>query len=151
VPGPFAHHGTVLACATPLRGGGGDGAGCTPRWLGIALLPPRLAHLAVPIVTLGGTRSAGDLPRAAPGGAGEAGEWVSLLLAVACTLAIVALFLAPAWLPGWRRWHAMRRRRRRARSSTAEQAAQRFAEAVACGDFDRAETEAERFLNLNRG
>jgi hypothetical protein len=85
----------------------------------------------------------GDVVREADG----VGEWMALLLAVACTLVIVTLFLAPVWLPGWRRWRAVYRRRRRARSSTAVQAAQRFAEAVARGDFEVAETEADHLLS----
>jgi hypothetical protein len=66
-----------------------------------------------------------------------------LLLAVASTLAIVALSLAPVWLPSWRRWRAARWRR----SSPTRAATQRFAEAVAHGDFDIAETEAQRLLD----
>ena len=82
----------------------------------------------------------GSVPRAHTS---AAGEWVSLLLAVACTLAIVALFLASVWLPAWRRWRAARWHR----SSPTRAATQRFAEAVAHGDFDMAETEAQRLLN----
>jgi hypothetical protein len=66
-----------------------------------------------------------------------------VLLAVASTLAIVALYLAPAWLPSWRRWRAARR----LSSSPTRAATQRFAEAVAHGDFDMAETEAQRLLD----
>jgi hypothetical protein len=114
------------------------------RWLRDALPRARGVLLLLPIspsssITTGGPSRSG---------AGESGdsEWVALLLAIVCTLVIVALFLAPAWLPDWRRWRAMCGRRRRARSSTAKEAAQRFAEAVSRGDFEVAETEAERLL-----
>ena len=64
--------------------------------------------------------------------------WVSLLLAAVCTLVVVGLFLAPLWRPSWKR----RRARARMRRSDIHLGVQRFADAVACGDFDQAETEA---------
>ncbi len=136
----WAHKPVRLRHAGYIRGWRG--------WLGVALLRARVALLALPSITASTTSSGGLSGAGGAGGGG--GEWVALLPAVVCTLAIVALFLAPVWLPGWRRWRAVRRRRRWARGSTAEQAAQRFAEAVARGDFQTAETEAERLLNLNR-
>ncbi len=104
------------------------------RWLEAARLRFRIAAL------LAVAPPAGSVPRAHTS---AAGGWVPLLLAVASTLAIVALFLAPAWLPAWRRWRAARWRQ----SSPTRAATQRFAEAVAHGDFDMAETEAQRLLD----
>jgi hypothetical protein len=95
---------------------------------------PRIA-VVLPLAT-----PTGSIPRVHTSAAGER---VPLLLAAACTLGIVALFLAPAWLPSWRRWQADRWRR----SSTTKAATQRFAEAVAHGDFNMAETEAQRLLD----
>jgi hypothetical protein len=103
-------------------------------WLEAACLRLRIAAL------LAVAPPAGSVPRAHTS---AAGGWVPLLLAVASTLAIVALFLAPAWLPSWRRWRAARWRQ----SSPTRAATQRFAEAVAHGDFDMAETEAQRLLD----
>jgi hypothetical protein len=103
-------------------------------WLAAARLRPRIAAL------LAVAPPAGSVPRAHTS---AAGGWVPVLLAVASTLAIVALSLAPAWLPAWRRWRAARR----LSSSPTGAATQRFAEAVAHGDFDMAETEAQRLLD----
>jgi hypothetical protein len=103
-------------------------------WLAAACLRPRIAAL------LAAAPPAGSVPRAHTS---AAGGWVPVLLAVASTLAIVALYLAPAWLPSWRRWRAARR----LSSSPTRAATQRFAEAVAHGDFDMAETEAQRLLD----
>lgn len=103
-------------------------------WLAAARLRPRIAAL------LALATPTGSVPRAHTS---AAGGWVPLLLAVASTLAIVALSLAPAWLPAWRRWRAARWRQ----SSPTRAATQRFAEAVAHGDFDMAETEAQRLLD----
>jgi hypothetical protein len=66
-----------------------------------------------------------------------------LLLAAVCTLVVVALFLAPLWRPSWRR----RRAPAWIRGSDIRLGVQRFADAVACGDFDQAETEAEHLLD----
>lgn len=73
----------------------------------------------------------------------QAGQWISLLLAIACTVVIVALFATPLWLPHWRRWHAVARSNR----NDARLGSQRFAAAIARGDFDQAETEAKRLLD----
>src|SRR6266487_702862 len=85
-------------------------------WLEAACLRLRIAAL------LAVAPPAGSIPRAHTS---AAGGWVPVLLAVASTLAIVALSLAPAWLPSWRRWRAARRRQ----SSPTRAATQRFAEA----------------------
>jgi hypothetical protein len=73
----------------------------------------------------------------------QAGQWGALLLAMACTLVIVALFLTPVWLPSWRRWQAGARTRR----SDVRPGSQRFADAVARGDFEQAEAEAAHLLD----
>jgi hypothetical protein len=103
-------------------------------WLEAARLRPRIAAL------LAVATPTGSVPRAHTS---AGGGWAPLLLAVASTLAIVALSLTPVWLPSWRRWRAARWRR----SSPTRAATQRFAEAVAHGDFDIAETEAQRLLD----
>jgi hypothetical protein len=139
------YDGTGPAWANPRRAGRWPRA--WPGWPGVASLRARVALLAMSITTSSSPMSTGGASGDVASGADGAGEWVALLLAVICTLVIVALFLTPTWLPGWRRWQAVHRRRRNARSSTAIQAAQRFAEAVARGDFEVAETEAEHILN----
>jgi NhaP-type Na+/H+ or K+/H+ antiporter len=74
----------------------------------------------------------------------QAGQWLSLLLAIACTLVVAALFAAPLWLPYWGRWRAVAGSHR----SDARLGSQRFADAVARGDFDQqAETETAHLLD----